>query len=28
VAPTTLPATTVAPEENAKGVVPPRDYSC
>ena len=28
VAPTTLPATTVAPEENAKGIVPPRDVSC
>ena len=26
--PATLPATTVAPEENAKGVVPPRDVSC
>jgi LCP family protein required for cell wall assembly len=28
VAPTTLPVTTVAPEENAKGIVPPRDASC
>jgi LCP family protein required for cell wall assembly len=26
--PATLPVTTVAPEENAKGVVPPRDASC